>query len=69
MPFQEKSFDPNQCSVGTTDCHRMEFPCIKCTYDASCLYGETSNASCEVKTNVECQGARQFNRLIVKWSI
>lgn len=60
--FQEKSFDPIFCGVSSIDCSRMQFPCIKCTYDTSCLYGEISNASCEVKNGVECLGARQFHR-------
>lgn len=54
----EKSFEPNLCP--NVECSKLQFPCIKCSYNMSCIYGEESLASCEVKTNVQCQGSKIF---------
>lgn len=62
--FQEKSFDPlTQCGPSSIECHKLAFPCIKCNYNTSCIYGEESQATCEVRSEkVECVGPRQFTR-------
>lgn len=58
--LQEKFFDPGHCP--STECSRLQFPCIKCTYNMSCIYGEQSIANCEAKDKVDCSGSRTFNR-------
>lgn len=59
--IQEKSFDPDLCPA-STECSKMNFPCIKCQYDLSCFYGDMSNVSCEVKNGVQCLGNKFFHR-------
>ena len=55
----EKSFESHLCP-SNLDCSQLEYPCIKCSYNTSCLYGEESTASCEVRQNVQCQGSKTF---------
>lgn len=58
--FQEK-FEPSVCAT-SLECSKLNFPCIKCAYDLSCLYGEQSTVACEVKSNVQCKGDKHFQR-------
>ncbi|EDW00134.1 TM2 domain-containing protein almondex [Drosophila grimshawi] len=45
-----------------TQCERLQFPCIRCTYNFNCLYGRDVNITCEAVSNVQCQGERSFQR-------
>ena len=67
--FQERNFNPSQCGANTTRCSDLQFPCIKCSYDLNCIYGETSSATCEPRSQVQCidenesgKEKRSFNR-------
>lgn len=60
VPESEKSFEPNLCP-SNLECSQLEFPCIKCNFNMTCLYGEESLASCEVRQHIQCQGPRTFS--------
>ncbi|XP_019867710.1 TM2 domain-containing protein almondex [Aethina tumida] len=45
-----------------SQCKDLNYPCISCTFNYSCIYGKDSNASCSVLPQVVCLGDRQFNR-------
>ncbi|XP_022208704.1 TM2 domain-containing protein almondex [Drosophila obscura] len=45
-----------------TPCDRLQFPCIRCSYNYGCFYGREVNVTCEAITNVQCQGERSFQR-------
>ncbi|EDW32642.1 GL18280 [Drosophila persimilis] len=45
-----------------TPCDRLQFPCIRCSYNYGCYYGREVNVTCEAITNVQCQGERTFQR-------
>ncbi|KAL7010876.1 hypothetical protein ACKWTF_013989 [Chironomus riparius] len=50
----ERNFNPSTCGHNTTNCSDLQFPCIRCTYELGCTYGETSRATCDPRSQVQC---------------
>lgn len=45
------------------ECNTLPFPCIKCNYDYSCIYGKDINVTCErINPNINCTGEPIFTR-------
>lgn len=44
------------------DCNELNFPCIECEYNSSCIYGKTYNATCRAKSGLQCKDAIPFPR-------
>nr|XP_018900323.1 PREDICTED: TM2 domain-containing protein almondex [Bemisia tabaci] len=42
------------------DCSKLRDPCIKCTFNETCIYGSDLNVSCEALTR--CNGPTKFER-------
>ncbi|KAI5633569.1 TM2 domain-containing protein [Phthorimaea operculella] len=53
------------CPMETSnvECSSLNYPCIVCnTSNANCRYGSPHTYECNVTSNIQCTGARKFNR-------
>lgn len=53
----------SSCPVNS-ECSSLHFPCIKCNYTTSCIYGKDINITCEANSNVACTGDRHFTKVM-----
>lgn len=51
--------DTSNCPTDS-DCNALNFPCIICTYNYSCIYGKEVNITCDA--SVSCKGEKKFTR-------
>ncbi|KAK5649089.1 hypothetical protein RI129_003981 [Pyrocoelia pectoralis] len=48
-----------------SNCHDLNPPCIHCSINPNCIYGEEMNVSCNVDQVVQCKGDRTFQRSLI----
>ncbi|XP_039296039.1 TM2 domain-containing protein almondex [Nilaparvata lugens] len=51
-----------QCP-SAVQCNKLGFPCISCTYNTSCVYGEKMKTTC--KAEVDCIGEKEFEKELI----
>lgn len=57
----------NRCPSNDTkeeikECYMLDEDCLKCDCAINCTYGENATANCVVPDEIECNGARNFER-------
>lgn len=43
------------------ECKHLPFPCIKCSFDYSCIYGKEQIVTCNANTNVACNVSKNLS--------
>ncbi|XP_055317875.1 TM2 domain-containing protein almondex [Sitodiplosis mosellana] len=57
---------PTEASGETVECKQLPFPCIKCSFNLSCIYGKEQMVTCSVANpHVVCIGPRDFQRSMI----
>lgn len=51
----------NSCPQNLS-CSELVFPCIRCSYNTKCTYGEVTKVSCSVADAVPCAGEKTFEK-------
>lgn len=61
--------NPSQTDLSScpsdVECKHLPFPCIKCSFDYSCIYGKEQMVTCNANTNVACNGQKEFQRSMI----
>ncbi|XP_059614852.1 TM2 domain-containing protein almondex [Phlebotomus argentipes] len=63
--FRSITSDDVSACPSNLECSKLNFPCISCSYNLSCIYGKPMNVTCEARQNVQCRENREFVRTAI----